>query len=110
MKHLILYLVFLFSTVYTTCSAQITAIHFNADWNKQNNVEWFNKLGDCNKQSFFIENDDNQKKYNIAIVPTIIIFDDGEEVKRYQADLSFTMITTRKEIQDYIDELIISKF
>ena len=110
MKHLILYLVFLFSAVYTTCSAQITAIHFNADWNKQNNVEWFNKLGDCNKQSLFIENDNNQKKYNIAIVPTIIIFDDGEEVKRYQADLSFTMLTTRKEIQDYIDELIISKF
>ena len=77
---------------------------------QQNNVEWFNKLGDCDKQSFFIENDDNQKKYNIAIVPTIVIFDDGEEVKRYQADLSFTMVTTRKEIQDYIDELIISKF
>ena len=110
MKQLILYLVFLFSLVCTTCSAQITAIHFNADWNKQNNVELFNKLGDCDKQSFFIENDDNQKKYNIAIVPTIVIFDDGEEVKRYQADLSFTMVTTRKEIQDYIDELIISKF
>ena len=110
MKHLILYLVFLFSVVYTTCLAQITAIHFNADWNKQNNVEWFNKLGDCDKQSFFIENDDIQKKYNIAIVPTIVIFDDGEEVKRYQADLSFTMVATRKEIQDYIDELIISKF
>ena len=53
MKQLILYLVFLFSAVYTTCSAQITAIHFNADWNKQNNVEWFNKLGDCDKQSLF---------------------------------------------------------
>ena len=89
---------------------QVTVKQFNADWNKQNNVEWFNKLGDCDKQSFFIENDDNQKKYNIAIVPTIVIFDDGEEVKRYQADLSFTMVTTRKEIQDYIDELIISKF
>ena len=110
MKHLILYLVFLFSTVYTTCSAQITAIHFNADWNKQNGVEWFDKLGDCNKQSFLIENNDNQKKYNIAIVPTIVIYDDGEEVKRYQADLSFTMQATKKEIQNYIDELIISKF
>ena len=110
MKQLILYLVFLFSLVCTTCSAQITAIHFNADWNKQNSVEWFNKLGDCDKQSFLVENIDNQKKYNIAIVPTIVIYDDGEEVKRYQADLSFTMQATRKEIQNYIDELIISKF
>ena len=110
MKQLILYLVFLFSAVYTTCSAQITAIHFKADWNKQNGVEWFDKLGDCNKQSFLIENNDNQKKYNIAIVPTIVIYDDGEEVKRYQAELSFTMQATKKEIQNYIDELIISKF
>ena len=110
MKQLILYSVFLLSVAFTTCSAQITAIHFNADWNKQNSVEWFNKLGDCDKQSLFIENDDNQSKYQIAIVPTIVIFDDGEEVKRFQADLSFTMQATRKEIQDYIDELIISKF
>ena len=78
MKQLILYLVFLFSLVCTTCSAQITAIHFNADWNKQNSVEWFNKLGDCDKQSLFIENNDNQKKYNIAILSTIVIYYDGE--------------------------------
>jgi hypothetical protein len=38
------------------------------------------------------------------------VFDDGEEVKRYQADLSFKMVATREEIQEYIDELIISKF
>ena len=110
MKQLILYLVFLFSLVCTTCSAQITAIHFNADWNKQNGVEWFDKLGDCNKQSFLIENNDNQKKYNIAIVPTIVIYDDGEEVKRYQADLSFQMSATREEVQDKIDEIILSGF
>ncbi len=51
-----------------------------------------------------------QKKYAIAIVPTIVVFDDGEEVKRYQADLSFKMAATREEIQEYIDELIMSKF
>ena len=50
------------------------------------------------------------KKYAIAIVPTIIVLDDGEEVKRFQADLSFKLVATREEIQEYIDELIISKF
>ena len=53
---------------------------------------------------------DVQKKYSIAIVPTIVVFDDGEEVKRYQADLSFKMAATREEVQEYIDELIMSKF
>ena len=37
-------------------------------------------------------------------------FDEGEEVKRFQADLSFKLVATREEIQEYIDELIISKF
>ena len=96
--------------VCVTCSAQVTAMQFNASWNEQNSVEWFNKLGDCDKESHMIDNNDLQKKYQIAVVPTIIIFDDGEEVKRFQADLSFAMQATRKEVQNYIDELIMSKF
>ena len=62
------------------------------------------------KKSLSIDNAEIQNKYAIAIVPTIIVFDEGEEVKRFQADLSFKMAATRKEIQEYIDELIISKF
>ena len=85
-------------------------IHFNAGWNEANDVEWFDKLSDVAKKSLSIDDTEIQKKYAIAIVPTIIVFDDGEEVKRFQADLSFKMVATRKEIQEYIDELIISKF
>ena len=33
-----------------------------------------------------------------------------QESKRYQADLSFKIDATREEIQDYIDELIMSAF
>ena len=94
----------------TTCFCQITAVHFNADRNSANNVESFNKLSDVDKTNKDIAGGDTQKKYSIAVVPTIIIFDDGEEVKRFQADLSFKMVATKKEIQEYIDELIISKF
>ena len=88
----------------------MTAIHFNAGFNSANDVEWFKKLGDCEKETKSIDDNENQKKYQIAVVPTIVIFDDGEEVKRFQADLSFKLAATRKEVQDYIDELIISKF
>jgi hypothetical protein len=90
--------------------SQVKVIHFNAGWNEANDVEWFNKLSDAGKKSLSIDDTEIQKKYAIAIVPTIIVFDDGEEVKRYQADLSFKMVATREEIQEYIDELIISKF
>ena len=90
--------------------SQVKVIHFNAGWNEANDVEWFDKLSDVGRKSLSIDDTEIQKEYAIAIVPTIIVFDDGEEVKRYQADLSFKMVATRKEIQEYIDELIISKF
>ena len=98
----------LFTTTFGFC--QVEAIHFNADWNKANNVEWFSKISDVDKKNLSIDDAAIQKKYSIAIVPTIIIFDEGEEVKRFQADLSFKMAATKEEIQEYIDELIISKF
>ena len=93
-----------------TAFGQVKVVHFNAGWNSANDVEWFDKLSDANKKNLSIDDGDIQTKYSIAIVPTIIVFDDGEEVKRYQADLSFKMQATREEIQEYIDELIISKF
>ena len=103
---LIMILVFTAATAF----GQVKVIHFNAGWNSANDVEWFDKLSDANKKSLSIDDGDIQTKYSIAIVPTIIVFDDGEEVKRFQADLSFKMVATREEIQEYIDELIISKF
>ena len=106
-KHLLL---LFFCTVSYTAFSQITVIHFNAGWNEANDVEWFTKISDAGKQNLSIDYADIQKKYAIAIVPTIIVFDDGEEVKRFQADLSFKMVATRKDIQEYIDELIMSKF
>ena len=91
---------------------QITVKHFNAEWNKTNSVDWFMDLKDCNTKSYIdIVNDpDAQKKYKIAVVPTIIIFKDGEEVARFQADLSFKMVATREEVQEEIDEQLMSDF
>ena len=50
-----------------------------------------------------------QKKYGIIVVPTIIVFN-GEEVKRFQADLSFKMFATREDVQEVVDEIIMSDF
>ena len=100
----------LLSLISLVAFSQVKVIHFNAGWNSANDVEWFNKLSDAGKEVLSIDDQDVQKKYAIAIVPTIIVFDEGEEIKRFQADLSFKMVATRKEVQEYIDELIISKF
>ena len=110
-KMLLIYLFVLFLLcVSTVAFSQITAIHFNAGFNSANDVEWFSKLKDCKKKNLLIEEDNNQVEYSIAVVPTIIILDDGEEIKRFQADLSFKMVATKEEVQEYIEEVIISKF
>ena len=105
---LIIVLIFASSQVF----GQITVKHFNAEWNKTNGVDWIMDLKDCNTKSYVDigKDPDAQKKYKIAVVPTIIIFKDGEEVARFQADLSFKMIATREEVQEEIDEQLMSDF
>ena len=94
-----------------SASAQIVVTEFNAEWNAANKVEWIDKLSDCDITKVDITKEvDLQKKHKVIIVPTIIVFKDGEEIKRYQADLSFKMLATRKEIQNFINDQIMSDF
>lgn len=92
--------------------SQIQISVFNADWNKVNDINWVSKLTDVKTISYvdISSNTELQKKHKIAVVPTIIIFKDDEEVARFQADLSFKMVATREEIQEEIDNLLMSDF
>lgn len=90
---------------------QIEVKYFNAAWNAANEIEWIDKLSDCDVEKFDIgANPADAGKYKVVVVPTILIFQDGEEVERYQVDISFKMSATREEVQDEIDELIMSAF
>ena len=92
-------------------SGDLTVVHFNAGWNSANDVKWFGDLTDVKIKNCDIASDVNaQSKYEIAVVPTIIIFKDGEEEKRFQADISFTMKATKKDVQEAIDEIIMGDF
>ena len=92
--------------------AQIVVTHFNAGWNNANDVTWFMDLNDCKTKGFIdvAKDVDAQKEHKIAVVPTIIIFKDGEEVFRFQADLSFKMVATKEEVQEEIDNQLMSDF
>jgi thiol-disulfide isomerase/thioredoxin len=96
----------------SACFGQIKVVQFNAGWNKANDVTWVNSLKDCKVISYTDIGKDTkaQSKYKIAAVPTIIIFKDGEEVARFQADLSFTMVATKEEVQEEIDNILMSDF
>jgi len=93
-------------------SGQIAISQFNASWNSANEVPWVDKLKDCQTVSYIdiAANPKLQAKHKIAAIPTIIIFKDGEEVARFQADLSFKMLATREEVQEEIDNILMSDF
>ena len=107
-KSLISVLLFLFSI---SSFSQIEVKYFNAAWNGANDATWIEKLSDCEVEKYDIgANPADAGKFKVVVVPTILIFQDGEEVERYQADLSFKLAATREEVQDYIDELVMSAF
>ena len=113
MKRLISYLiVIIFWLIVTTAFGQIQVTQFNAGWNAANEVDWVGKLTDC-KTISYVDISTQAKlatKHKIAVIPTIIIFKDDEEVARFQADLSFKMVATKEEVQEEIDNILMSDF
>jgi hypothetical protein len=66
-------------------------IEVNASWNWQNKVA-LEKIEKCYTGYLDISNKEIgaviQKEWDIKVVPTIIVFEYGVEVKRFEADLS----------------------
>ena len=91
------------------CKKDICVVEFNASWNESNSVDYLDELTDCGVKRISIDEGDWQEDYNIVVVPTIIVFN-GEEVERFQADISFTIQAKLEEIQAVVDEIIMSDF
>tara|TARA_B100001094_G_scaffold202609_1_gene196506 strand:- start:1514 stop:1843 length:330 start_codon:yes stop_codon:yes gene_type:complete len=109
MKKLFLLLFGLLFTI--NCYTQVTIKHFNADWNKSNKVVWLNKLTDCSVKYYDLTKYPKLKtKYKIVVLPTIILFVDGEEIKRYQANIMMQVDVKLETLQEAIDEAVMGGF
>ena len=91
----------------------LVVIEFWATWNEGNKVlildEWDTfdaKVYRINIESF----PKIQANNNVVILPTIIFYDEGEEVKRLQGDMSFTLKVTTEQLDEIIEEILGSKF
>ena len=100
----------------TTCKGQdfpdgLCVVEFNASFNEVNKVEWLSKLTDCEVERVDITADSRWAgEYKIVVVPTLVIFSNNEEVGRFQANIMMTMETTREELQEAVDEIIMEAF
>jgi len=91
------------------CDSDICVVQFNASWNGANSIDYLEDLTDCKVMNVSIDSGTWQKEYGIVVVPTVIVFN-GEEVERFQADLSFKIAATREDVQNIIDDIIYSDF
>ena len=93
------------------CGDDICVVQFNAAFNSANEVKWLGELTDCTTNTVDIMADPSlPNDYKIVVVPTILVLDNGEEVARFQANIMMTMEATRDEVQESIDNIIMSKF
>ena len=90
-------------------------VQVNADWNAKasmdlgrlKNCKWFNASIDDKKYGAVLANE-----WNIKSVPTIIMFEYGKEIKRFEAGLSFDLDEDKikKQINEQIDEIMLRRF
>ena len=91
----------------------IVVVEFWAPWNEQNKVSVLDDWETFDAKVYRINIDlypEIQANNNVVILPTIIFYDEGEEVKRLQGDMSFTLSVTMKQLEDIIEEILGSKF
>ena len=93
------------------CNSGVCVVEFNASFNSQNSVGWIEKLSDCETSRVDIATAPAlQKEHKIVVVPTIVVFNEGQEVKRFQANIMMTMEASKSDVQEAIDEILMSDF
>ena len=91
----------------------LVVVEFWATWNEANKVVVLDTWDTFDAKVYRLNIDlypKIQSENNVVILPTIIFYDEGEEVKRLQGDMSFSLKVTTKELEKIIEEILGSKF
>ena len=91
----------------------IVVVEFWASWNETNKVTLLEEWDSFDAKVYRLNIDlfpKIQADNNVVILPTIIFYDDGEEVQRLQGDMSFTLKTTTEELDEIVEEILGNKF
>ena len=91
----------------------LVAVEFYATWNEANKVTAVDEWDSFDAKVYRVNIDEFPKiqaDNNVVILPTIIFYDDGEEVKRLQGDMSFTLKITTDELDEDVEEILGNKF
>lgn len=88
----------------------LAIVEFNAPFSGTK-CEYLEELSDCEISRIDISKNAKIGPENkVVVVPTLIIFQDGEEVARFQANIMMQLEATKDEVQEKIDEILMEDF
>ena len=89
----------------------ICVVEFNAQFNASNSVPWVEDINDCSSTRIDIGTSPKlQRDHKIVVVPTIVVFNEGEEEVRFQANIMMQLEASQKDVQEAVDEIIMDSF
>ena len=94
-------------------SRGLVVVEFWATWNEKNKVVLLDEWDTFDAKVYRVNIDlypKIQANNDVVILPTIIFYDEGDEVERLQGDMSFSLKVTTKQLDKIIDEILMSKF
>ena len=92
-------------------SKGIVVVEYWAEWNNTNKFKELKDLKDCTVYRACITKcSDAANEYEIKAVPTVIIYDNGEEVKRFTPNIMLQLQASKSDVQSAIDEIVLNKF
>ena len=94
-------------------SRGLVVVEFWATWNEKNKVVILDTWDTFDAKVYRVNIDlypKIQAANAVVILPTIIFYEEGEEVERLQGDMSFSLETTIEELDEIVEEILSSKF
>ena len=91
----------------------LVVVEFYSTWNEANKVVILDTWDTFDAKVYRVNIDlfpKIQAENEVVILPTIIFYDEGEEVERLQGDMSFSLKVTEKDLEEIIEEILGSKF
>jgi|TARA_R110002012_G_scaffold235801_2_gene409547 hypothetical protein len=117
---LLAYVLVQYNTLFLDCtlfdrtisnSKTVTVVEYWASWNSSHEFQEHGRLKRCNYYRVNIDDcNDIQQRNKITVVPTIVIYFNGQEHHRHEADLMLQLDVDYKDIQKEIEKIYYSKF
>ena len=89
----------------------ISVVYFNAEWNSTNCIlDTLETISDYEQSTiYYIDTDSNlelKEEYRAKRIPMVILFQDGQIIKKWKGSLRNILDLDPEEIKEEIDELI----